>query len=44
MEIKTRRNFFGKIAGMAALVAGAPKLCPTHGGITSVTREVEKIR
>jgi enamine deaminase RidA (YjgF/YER057c/UK114 family) len=26
MEIKTRRNFFGKIAAMAALVTGAPKL------------------
>lgn len=36
MEIKTRRNFFGKIAGMAALVAGAPKLfaqqVPAAGG------------
>ena len=26
MEINTRRNFFGKIAAMAALVTGAPKL------------------
>ena len=26
MQIKTRRNFFGKIAAMAALVVGAPKL------------------
>jgi enamine deaminase RidA (YjgF/YER057c/UK114 family) len=26
VEIKTRRNFFGKIGAMAALVAGAPKL------------------
>jgi enamine deaminase RidA (YjgF/YER057c/UK114 family) len=26
MEIKTRRNFFGKIAAMAALVTGATKL------------------
>jgi enamine deaminase RidA (YjgF/YER057c/UK114 family) len=26
VEIKTRRNFFGKIAAMAAFVAGAPKL------------------
>ena len=36
MEIKTRRNFFGKIAAMAALVAGAPKLfaqqAPAAGG------------
>ena len=36
MEIKTRRNFVGKIAGMAALVAGAPKLfaqqAPAAGG------------
>ena len=26
MEINTRRSFFGKIAAMAALVTGAPKL------------------
>lgn len=26
MEIKTRRNFFGKIGAIAALVTGAPKL------------------
>jgi enamine deaminase RidA (YjgF/YER057c/UK114 family) len=26
VQIKTRRNFFGKIAAMAALVIGAPKL------------------
>ena len=26
MEINTRRHFFGKIAAMAALVTGAPKL------------------
>ena len=26
MEINTRRNFFGKIAAMAAFVTGAPKL------------------
>ena len=26
MSINTRRNFFGKIAAMAALVTGAPKL------------------
>ncbi len=26
MDIKTRRSFFGKIAAMAAVVAGAPKL------------------
>lgn len=35
MEMKTRRNFFGKIAAVAALVAGAPKLfaqqTPTAG-------------
>jgi len=28
MEINTRRSFFGKIAAMAALVTGAPKLFP----------------
>ena len=36
MEIKTRRNFFSKIAAMAALVAGTPKLftqqAPAGGG------------
>jgi enamine deaminase RidA (YjgF/YER057c/UK114 family) len=36
MRINTRRNFFGKIAAMAALVAGAPKLfaqqAPAAGG------------
>jgi hypothetical protein len=26
MEINTRRNFFGKIAAMAAFVTGAPEL------------------
>jgi enamine deaminase RidA (YjgF/YER057c/UK114 family) len=41
MEMNTRRNFFGKIAAMAALVTGAPKLfaqqsppagAPSQGG------------
>ena len=39
MEIKTRRSFFGKIAAMAALVAGAPKLfsqqTPASGASTA---------
>ena len=42
MAINTRRNFFGKIAAIAALVTGAPKLfsqqaapagAPTPGGV-----------
>ena len=36
MAINTRRNFFGKIAAMAAFVTGAPKLfaqqAPAAGG------------
>ena len=36
MAINTRRNFFGKIAAMAAFVTGAPKLfaqqAPAGGG------------
>jgi enamine deaminase RidA (YjgF/YER057c/UK114 family) len=32
MAINTRRNFFGKIAAMAALVTGAPKLFSQQAG------------
>jgi enamine deaminase RidA (YjgF/YER057c/UK114 family) len=41
MEINTRRNFFNKIATVAALVAGAPKLfaqqAPAAGGSNPAT-------
>ncbi len=41
MSINTRRNFFGKIAAMAALVTGAPKLfaqqAPVAGAPTPVS-------
>ena len=46
MAINTRRNFFGKIAAMAAFVTGAPKLfaqqAPAAGGSTGCTAGADK--